>query len=264
MTTPTSPVVLVLGSAPDVLRCRDWPRTGFDAIVAINNAWRVREDWDYLVAPDDFPADRHPAQIGSRQRVIGSDVYVPANNRFGGVLYAGGTMAFTAGYWALWALRPRVLAFLGCDMIYAAQSGSHFYGQGTADPLRVDVSLRSLEAKSARLMLQAARLGCACVRLSDGPSRLVFPSATWDSVGTLARPATGAGGVAFDAAAALEARFGYSVPSGRYWQEAARFDITAIDAVDAAWLEAAGQGNGVSAVQAGIAAQDVADGPVVQ
>ena len=43
--------------------------------------------------------------------------YVPVQNDFGGFVYAGGTMTFTAGYWALGALKPSVLAFLGCDMV---------------------------------------------------------------------------------------------------------------------------------------------------
>lgn len=236
--TATTGVVLVLGSAPDVIQCRDWPRSGFDTVVAINNAWQVRKDWDYLVAPDDFPEDRRPQELSPGQQVIGSDVYVPANNQFGGVLYAGGTMAFTAGYWALWALRPRVMAFLGCDMIYAPQKASHFYGQGRADPLRDDISLRNLEAKSARLMLHAARMGCACVRLSVGPSRLVFPSVSRQALGTISAPSSQADFGTFDAAVALEQQFGYSVPSGRYWQEAAMFDVAHIDAVDTAWITA--------------------------
>lgn len=232
------PVVLVLGSGPDVMQCSAWSRSGFDTVVAINNAWRVRDDWDYLVAPDDFPADRRPTRLGPGQRVIGSDVYVPANNQYGGVLYAGGTMAFTAGYWALWALRPRVLAFLGCDMIYADQKRSHFYGEGRADPLRDDVSLRNLEAKSARLMLHAARMGCACVRLSDGPSRLVFPTVTREGLADIHPPAPPHWGDHLEVAMLLEQELAYVVPSGRYWTETARFDASKIDEVDAAWLAA--------------------------
>ena len=78
---------------------------------------------------------------------------------FGGIVYAGATMAFTAGYWALSALQPRVLAYLGCDMIYP-QGQTHFYGTGAADPLRPDPTLQNLRAKSARLELLAARAGC--------------------------------------------------------------------------------------------------------
>jgi hypothetical protein len=50
-------------------------------------------------------------------------------------------MAFTTGYWALHALKPSVLAFVGCDMVYAASGNTHFYGSGEPDPLRDDLSL---------------------------------------------------------------------------------------------------------------------------
>ena len=53
-------VVLMLGSAPGVTEAALWPRAPFDRIVAINNAWRVRPDWDALVHPWDFPEDRRP------------------------------------------------------------------------------------------------------------------------------------------------------------------------------------------------------------
>ena len=41
------------------------------------------------------------------------------------------------------------------------------------------------------------------------------------------------------AALAQEAALGYLVPSGRYWEEADRFDAAALRAVDALWLQAA-------------------------
>lgn len=234
-------VVLVIGSAPDALRSADWPRSVASVIVAVNNAWRIRPDWDYLVAPDDFPAERHPPTLAPGQRVIGSDDYVPANNRFGGVFYCGGTMAFSAGYWALDALRPRVLAYVGCDMIYASGGQTHFYGQGAADPLRDDLSLRSLEAKSARMMILAARQGCACVRLSSGESRLVFPGADHGALAALP-PVAGVAEDLVEAALAEERRLGYVRPSGRYWEVASGFSADAVDALDAMWMKAAGLG----------------------
>ena len=130
MTTP-APVVLILGSGPNAVQAASWTRAPFDQIVAINNAHRVRPDWTASIFPDDFPTDRHPV-CGPGQRMVTSEDYVPSLNRFGGVVYAGGTMAFTAGYWALDALRPKVMAFLGCDMVYPASGKTHFYGSGTA------------------------------------------------------------------------------------------------------------------------------------
>ncbi|MFA8443353.1 hypothetical protein [Yoonia sp.] len=229
-------IVLILGSGPNVVSCRTWPREPFDRIVAINNAWAVRPDWDDLIHPDDFPAARMPVEIAAHQRIVRAAEYVPLQNTYGGFVYAGGTMAFTASYWALAALKPRVIAVLGCDMVYAGASNTHFYGTGTADPLRADITLRSLEAKSARLMAIAARQGCAMVNLSQDESRLVFPRSTVaDVVG--AEPAAIDQNMV-DAARAEEARLDYVVPSGKYWKEESRFDAAAIDALDALWLKA--------------------------
>jgi len=230
-------VVLILGSGPNVVACRDWPRDPFDQIVAINNAWAVRPDWDYLIHPDDFPVERKPLDVASHQRIIRAADYVPMQNAFGGFVYAGGTMAFTASYWALAALKPRVIALLGCDMIYAPSGKTHFYGAGTADPLRKDVTLRSLEAKSARLMAMAARQNCAMVNLSRGESRLVFPRSRVADAAKASPQALA--GEAVAAALTEEARLEYYVASGKYWKEESRFDRAAIDALDALWLKAA-------------------------
>lgn len=229
-------VVLILGSGPNVVKCRAWPRDPFDRIVAINNAWAVRPDWDDLIHPDDFPVERMPVDLSVHQRIIRAADYVPLQNTLGGFVYAGGTMAFTASYWALAALKPRVIAVLGCDMVYDDASKTHFYGKGTADPLRADVSLRSLEAKSARLMALAARQGCAMVNLSTDESRLVFPRATPETAAG-AKPLSQDEAVV-DAALAEEERLGYYVPSGKYWKEESRFDVASIDALDALWLKA--------------------------
>lgn len=209
-----------------------WPRTGFDAIVAINNAHRIRHDWDYAIFPYDFPPERHPV-AGAGQRLITETEFVPAQNTYGGFVYAGATMAYTAAYWALARLRPKVIAMFGCDMHYPAGQQTHFYGTGSPDPLRNDISLRSLEAKSARLMVLAAMQGCNMVNLSQGPSRLVFPRGLDRSAQLPDFDAAMA-----EAALAREAELGYVTASGRYWQELDRFDPAEIDALDAMWLAA--------------------------
>lgn len=228
--------VLILGSGPMVTAARDWDRAPFDRIVAINNAHQVRTDWDYHIHPWDFPQDRRPLPRRG-QHIVTEREFVPAQNEYGGFVYAGGTMAFTAAYWALSHFSPGVIAVYGCDMHYP-KGQTHFYGKGSADPLRPDISLRSLEAKSARLMVLAAMQGCAMVNLSYGPTRQVFARMSRDNLNA-ARPAP------FDlslARAALlrEAALGYVDHSGRYWENTARYDVGEIDALDALWLRAAG------------------------
>jgi hypothetical protein len=229
-------VILMLGSAPMAADAASWPREPFDKIVAINNAWRIRADWDAAVYPFDFPRERHPVP-GPGQRLVTESDFVPAQNSMGGFVYAGATMAFTAAYWALAALRPSVIAVFGCDMHYPKTGRTHFYGTGAADPLRADITLRSLEAKSARLMVLAAMQGCAMVNLSVGPSRLIFPRLARHSVAR-SRPRPWCPDLAAEALA-QEAALGYQVPSGRYWEEADRFDAAELDRLDAVWLAAA-------------------------
>ncbi len=247
--TITAERVLILGSAPDVVRARAWPRAGIEAIVAINNAWAVRPDWDWLIHPSDFPPERRPAALAPGQRLVGYDAYVPAVNAHGGFVYAGGTMAFTAAYWTLDALAPRTIAFLGCDMVYARAGASHFYGRGRPDPLRPDPTLQSLEAKSARFQICAAEAGCAVVNLSDQPtSRLVFPRLTRAELAGFGADAARARCAALltpgvralaAEARAEEARLGHAAPDGRYWKMLDRIDPADLRRIDAMWLAAA-------------------------
>lgn len=230
--------VIIMGSGPGVLAVRGWAK-GDAHLVAINNAWQVRPDWDVLIHPDDFPQDRRPVRLAPGQSIATSADYVPLQNTFGGFVYAGGTMAFTAAYWTLAALRPQVIGFVGCDMVYPARGATHFYGTGTADPLRKDITLRSLEAKSARFMVLAAQAGCAAVNLSDAAeSRLVFPRA--DHHDLTAQTPQSHDPRLIHAAMKREADLAYLVPSGKYWKEEDRFDPAEIDRLDAMWLQAAG------------------------
>lgn len=237
--TDDRPIVLVIGSAPDAIRARGLERSTFDRIVAINNAWRVRPDWDWLIHAGDFPEDRMPEAVEPEQQVRTFHDYVPAQNEYGGFVYAGGTMAFTAAYWALARLQPSVLCFIGCDMIYPASGPSHFYGVGTPDPLRADVTLQSLEAKAGRLQIIAAREGCACVNLSDAPrSRLVFPRALPQRTTLDATRAMRFDEGAVEAALNREQALAYMVPSGDYWNHLDGIDPAELRALDALWAKA--------------------------
>jgi hypothetical protein len=92
--------VLIVGSAPDALRIQSVDCSKVSNVVAINNAWRLRKDWDYIIFPEDFPKTNQPKDFDSN-KLISAKQYVPEQNSFGGFIYAGGTMSFTAGYWAL-------------------------------------------------------------------------------------------------------------------------------------------------------------------
>ena len=122
-------------------------------------------------------------------------------------------------------------------MVYPEHGQTHFYGTGTADPLRKDITLRNLEAKSARLMLLAARQGCACCNLSRRKSRLVFPRQNAMTLGEGISPIETSSEM-MQAALREEDRLKYFVPSGRYWEAELDIDVQRIDALDSLWLEA--------------------------
>ena len=101
---------LIIGSGPDARYASTLPIERFDYVIVINNAWQTTPLWTHLVYPYDFPADRMPKQITSHQTLIDEQAFVPAQNKFGGFVYAGGTMAYTTAYWCLDALRPQHIA----------------------------------------------------------------------------------------------------------------------------------------------------------
>jgi hypothetical protein len=244
MTVPLKKV-LIVGSAPDAVRASEWDTSIFTHALVINNAWKAFSAWDMLIFPEDFPRDSRPTsdQLGGRKLVTAKE-FVPVQNDFGGFVYAGGTMCFTAGYWALGALQPDVIAYLGCDMVYETQLGrlTHFYGQGKADPLRPDVTLQSLEAKSLRFLALAQDQGCSVVNLSQRPkSRLMIPRITLEALQDRDyKPNTlPINTQAVKAALQAESQLGYWVPSGKYWEESERFDKLKLSHIDALWLATA-------------------------
>jgi hypothetical protein len=237
--------VLIVGSAPDAIRVAEWDTSFFSHTVVINNAWKACSSWDCWIYPEDFPLDKHPdARDLDNKQVITAQDFVPVQNQFGGFVYAGGTMSFTAGYWALGALRPDVIAYIGCDMVYnnVAGQATHFYGTGTADPLRSDVTLQSLEAKSLRLKALASLDGCAIVNLSQQPeSRLSVPRMSRDVLERMTQSLhpQGIDQEAVRLALQAESDLGYWVESGRYWEESEKFDREKLRAIDSLWLATA-------------------------
>ena len=223
--------VLIIGSGPNAVKAADL-ETAYDAIVVINNAWRVRPDWTHLIYPFDFPKERWPQDIKLSQSAITEKEFVPIQNQYGGFIYAGATMAFTAGYWALGALRPSHISFIGCDMHYPKTGKTHFYGKGTPDPLRDDISLMSLKAKSNRFLYISQKQNCLVGNLSDGPSELTFPRITpghsWPKIPNLKEDL-------ISEALKREKELSYFDITGRYWQNLDRYDSNEIKKLDDIW-----------------------------
>lgn len=240
--------VLILGSAPDAVRVRDFDLSQFSAIVALNNAWQLRDDWTHIVYPEDFAVERRPVNLTGKV-VVEYDQFVPANNLYGGIVYAGGTMAFTGAYWALAALNPGLLAFLGCDMVYDGDpAASHFYGRGEPDPLRDDPTLQSLEAKSQRIRWMAFQQQCLCLNLSDKrKSRLTFDRLDAARLGSpigslcvegMRQLASKVVAEKAEQAMSAEKQAGCFVESGDYWNAQRKLDPVELAQIDAIWLQA--------------------------
>jgi hypothetical protein len=240
-------IVLIIGSSPDALRAKAWSSRRFSNIVVMNNAWNIRNDWDYLVYPEDFPNERRPKSLNKSQSIVEYTEYVPAQNEFGGVVYIGGTMAFTTAYWALNALNPDILAFVGCDMVYPANSQTHFYGQGAADPLRDDITLQSLEAKSIRLQAHALEKNCYCINLTSlEQSRLVYPILSeeeffGDNLQAVIAKAVNEIDDSYhrekiSAVKSQEKKLNYLVESGDYWHYLDHLDANKLQQIDHQWL----------------------------
>ena len=228
-----SPKVLILGSAPNVVAVNDIDLSSYDEIIVINNAWQVLESWTEHIFPYDFPRENKPAHYSKSQRPIDEKLFVQRQNEFGGFIYAGGTMAFTALYWALGEHMPSEIHILGCDMVYSDAGKTHFYGEGAPDPLRDDFTLRDLYAKSARFMCLAARNGCRTYNLSDQSSKLCFPRHNRnidDKPCHLLINKTSVQSILDQ-----ENSLGYFMSSGRYWEADLKIDLQALDQIDLQW-----------------------------
>lgn len=228
-----SPKVLILGSAPNVVAVNDIDLSSYDEIIVINNAWQVLESWTEHIFPYDFPRENKPAHYSKSQRPIDEKLFVQRQNEFGGFIYAGGTMAFTALYWALGEHMPSEIHILGCDMVYSDAGKTHFYGEGAPDPLRDDFTLRDLYAKSARFMCLAARNGCRTYNLSDQSSKLCFPRHSRNIDDKPCHLLINKASV--QSILDQENSLGYFISSGRYWEADLKIDLQALDQIDLQW-----------------------------
>ena len=228
--------ILIIGSAPSAIIANEWDLGIFDKIVAINNAWKISPLWTNSIFPEDFPIDKRPVP-NSKQTVHSALEYVQAQNHFGGFVYAGGTMAFTAAYWSLYTFAPSIIAYLGCDMIYSG-SKTHFYGKGNPDPLRNDKTLKNLRAKSARFEAIAAQQKCTVLNLSSLPkSNLVHRRATLDELKSDSFSPKKINQAELNHGLELEKKLNYFVPNGKYWKKIHSFKEEEILKLDKIWLK---------------------------
>lgn len=164
--------ILLVGSGPDASRAKDLVCEA-DIVIAINNAHKAVPRVSFSFYASDFPDNQkhsNVAEIG-----VSTPQYLPSAQRFGGLIYCGASMFFLASYWLIQQFPFSFVKVIGCDMVYSS-AATHFYGRGSADPLRRNISLQSLDAKSLRVLYFALKHGVfMCNTANVQESRLYFP-----------------------------------------------------------------------------------------
>ena len=226
--------ILILGSGPNVIDILEQDLSVYDKIVVINNAWKVIEGWTDHIFPHDFPNQNKPQVLKSSQKKVDEKQFVDIQNQYGGFVYAGGTMAFTALYWALGYYSPHSIDILGCDMVYPKGS-THFYGTGTADPLRKIFHFAHLKQSQLGSTAIALKQGCQIANLSKADSKLIAPRRK--SVNSAAPKPFKVNENKFNQAKQKEAALGYFVEDGRYWEKSDSFNTDEFDSLDFLWRD---------------------------
>ena len=228
--------VLIIGSAPDATKARELDLTFFDTVIVINNAWKIISNWNELIFPYDFPDYKKPKSMGKHQRFVTEKEFVPAQESLGGFVYAGATMTFTTGYWALVEHKPSLMCFLGCNMVYPSNTQTHFYGSGRKDPLRDDISLTSLKACSRRLLAIAKMRNCDLISLSSGVTNLDIPQLDFSQLDNF-HPSIVVDRQRVADAFLLEESFGYFFRGKKYWEFLDQIDKSHLIELDRAWVD---------------------------
>jgi len=122
--------VIIVGSGVNCREINSWNTEGY-LIVVVNNAWKAVNRWNYLCYPGDF------TDLPKGRGILVTGRHINTLVAKSGILRKSyhGTMFFTASYWALVALNPSEIGYIGMDMQYDKPNNA-FYGDAKPDPLR--------------------------------------------------------------------------------------------------------------------------------
>lgn len=125
--------VLIVGSGHSAEKLKTMDTENVK-VVTVNNAWAVSEKWDFNIHAPDHPRDKRPRDYPSEKKVFssgGTNGYIQAVQRHGGLTKCGFSITLATAYWVLENLHPTDIAFIGCDMNYTPVDGkTAFYGVG--------------------------------------------------------------------------------------------------------------------------------------
>ncbi len=184
--------VLILGSGLAIRLLDGIDTTGW-TVIAMNRAWQFRPDRvDHVVHGDLLPGSMRPSPERYPDRVHSYATYRPIidaraaewaachpDDRAAAIadppmFLTGHLIHFNASHWAMATLRPRRIAYLGCDFHYGGET-SHYYGRGQA-VFAEERGRPPLSRYFERLQWFADRDGVTLRNLSpDGPTLLPHP-----------------------------------------------------------------------------------------
>jgi len=119
--------VLIVGSGMTAKQVSDYPYQQKDwCILTCNHGWKATPHWKYAV----MSTGVERPEPGPGQTVLPTAEKILCY--FGGHNECGFSMMMVASYWSLLNLEPKVIGYLGADMIYTpdANGDTHFYGIG--------------------------------------------------------------------------------------------------------------------------------------
>jgi len=160
--------VLIVGSGANCREVNTWNTSGYSVFV-MNNAWKAVNNWDYLYYPGDF--HDLPTPMEGKNLITGAFInHFLSKFNLDRISYHA-TALFSATYFAMYALKPKLIGYIGTDMNYSIE-GNAFYGKSIPDPLRFGEEVLNLWLKE--LVNDAKSLKIKLVNFSNGPSRLPF------------------------------------------------------------------------------------------
>jgi hypothetical protein len=143
--------LLILGSGHSIKQFDDYDyvENGW-TIVAINNAWKYTENWNYLIHSTDYK--KVPKELKPDQQIVRK--YADYLEPYGGHNNVGYSIMLCSSYYCLGMIKPTpyVIGYLGADMNYTPDEGgnTHFYGIGE------DIQKRGMSDPD-RMVLQHSR-----------------------------------------------------------------------------------------------------------
>ena len=125
--------ILIIGSGPSAKEFNSFDYIKNDyTIVAVNNAWRITDEFNYWIHPSDYTdVENKRPEIKQKQKEINHFDYEKIMEYYGGIHQTGYSIMLASSYYILFTEKPNLIGYLGADMNYNQKDKqTHFYGTG--------------------------------------------------------------------------------------------------------------------------------------